>query len=75
MPTKNPRINVILEKGLYRAVADLAEFEGISKSMAIRDLVKEALELREDLALASMAEGRENTFSQDTALSHDQVWS
>lgn len=59
MPTKNPRLNVILEKGLYGAVADIAEKEGISKSMAIRDLVKEALELREDIALANIAEDRE----------------
>lgn len=74
MPTKNPRINVILEKGLYNAVADMAEQEGISKSMAIRDLVKEAMELREDVALAGIAEERENTFNPDNALSHDEVW-
>lgn len=75
MPTKNPRINVILEKGLYNAVADMAKQEGISKSMAIRDLVKEAMELREDVALAGIAEERENTFNPDNALSHDEVWS
>ena len=75
MPTKNPRLNVILEKGLYSAVTDMAEHEGISKSMAVRDLVKEALELREDVALAEMAEEREKTFNPDNALSHDEVWS
>jgi predicted DNA-binding protein len=74
MPTKNPRLNVILEKGLYSAVKDMAEHEGISKSMAVRDLVKEALELREDVALAGMAEEREKTFNPDNALSHDEVW-
>lgn len=52
----------------------MAKHEGISKSMAIRDLVKEALELREDVALAGMAEEREKTFNPDTALSHDEVW-
>ncbi len=75
MPSKHPRINVVLEHGLYRAVADLAEKEGISKSMAIRDLVKEAMELREDLALAEIAESREKTFDPDTVLSHEEVWS
>lgn len=75
MPTKNPRINVILEKGLYNAVAEMAKQEGISKSMAIRDLVKEAMELREDSLLAGIAEERENTFILDNALSHDEVWS
>jgi hypothetical protein len=52
----------------------MAEHEGISKSMAVRDLVKEALELREDVALAGMAEEREKTFNPDNALSHDEVW-
>ena len=74
MPTKNPRINVVLESGLYSAVSDFAKQEGISKSMAIRDLVKEAMELREDVALTALAEQRELTFNPDTALSHEQVW-
>jgi len=75
MPTKNPRINVALEKGLYNAVSELAEQEGISRSMAVRDLIKEAMEMREDLALAEMAEKREASFDSDTALSHDEIWS
>ncbi len=74
MPTKNPRINVVLENKLYSAVSDLAKQEGISKSMAIRDLVKEAMELREDIALTALAEERELTFNPDTALSHEEVW-
>lgn len=74
MPTKNPRINVVLESGLYSAVSDLAKQEGISKSMAIRDLVKEAMELREDVALTSLTKEREQTYNPDTALSHEEVW-
>ncbi len=74
MPTKNLRINVVLESGLYSAVCDLAKQEGISKSMAIRDLVKEAMELREDVALTALAEEREYTYTQDAALSHEEVW-
>ena len=52
MPAKNPSVNVVLEKPLYNALHDLAEDEGVSMSMLMRDLVKEALELREDRALA-----------------------
>lgn len=74
MPTKNPRLNVVLENSLYTAVVDISEQEGISKSMAIRELVKEALELREDVLLATLADERENTFNTDTSLSHDDVW-
>jgi predicted DNA-binding ribbon-helix-helix protein len=74
MPAKNPRINVVLEKPLYSALHKLAEDEGISMSMLMRDLVKEALEIREDQALADFAEQRENSFDRSNALSHEEVW-
>lgn len=54
MPTKNPRINVVLEKGLYSTINEMAANEGISMSLVMRDLVKEALEIREDIALLIM---------------------
>ncbi|WP_298269677.1 ribbon-helix-helix protein, CopG family [Geobacter sp.] len=74
MPAKNPRINVVLEKPLYNAIQDLAEDEGVSMSMLMRDLVKEALELREDRALAAFATEREKDFDRRKGLSHKDVW-
>lgn len=74
MPAKNPRINVVVEKPLYAALQDLAEDEGISLSMLMRDLVKEALEIREDRALTDFATEREEGFDRDQALSHEDVW-
>ena len=74
MPTKNPRINVVLEKPIYRSVRYLAEKEGISLSLKARDLIKEALELEEDIALALFAEKRERSFSKTKALKHSEVW-
>lgn len=74
MPTKNPRINVVLEKPLYSALHDLAEEQGLSLSMLMRDLVKEALELREDRALAEFAAEREEDFDRGKALTHEDVW-
>lgn len=74
MPAKNPRINVVLEKPLYNALHDLAEDEGVSMSMLMRDLVKEALEIREDRALADLATEREKTFDRGKALKHEEVW-
>lgn len=74
MPTKNPRINVVLDKELYHTVRDLAQNQGISMSLLMRDLVKEAVELREDQALAAMAQEREESFDQNRALSHGEVW-
>jgi hypothetical protein len=74
MPAKNPRVNVVLEKPLYSVLHRLAEDEGISMSMLMRDLVKEALEIREDQALADFAEQREDSFDRSKALSHEEVW-
>ena len=74
MPTTKPRINVILEDPLYETVEHLAKRDGMSLSMKVRDLVKEALEIREDIALTSFAEKREKTFRKSKSLKHDEVW-
>jgi len=74
MPTKNPRVNVVLEKSLYRTIENIAKRDGVSMSLKVRDLVKEALEIEEDIALSAFAESREKTFKKATALKHDKVW-
>ena len=74
MPTTKSRINVILEDPLYETIEQLAERDGVSLSMKVRDLVKEALEIREDIALTSFAEKREKTFRKSKSLKHDEVW-
>lgn len=75
MPTKNPRVNVVLETRLYEAVREIAARDNVSLSTKIRDLVREALEAGEDLALVRLAEEREATFDRQAALSHEQTWS
>lgn len=74
MPTKNPRINVVLEKPLYNSINRLAKKDGVSLSLKVRDLVKEALEIGEDTALAKFAEAREKTLKKSKALKHSEVW-
>lgn len=74
MPTKNPRVNVVLERPLYERIRRLAEKEEISLSLKIRDLIREAIEAQEDEALAEFAEERERTFLRSQALTHRQVW-
>jgi hypothetical protein len=74
MPTKNPRVNVVLEAPLFEAVSRLARKEGVSLSLKVRDLVREAVELYEDEYLSIVAEAREKTFSRSKGLSHDHVW-
>lgn len=74
MPAKNPRINVVLEEPLYNSIERLAKKEGVSLSLKVRDLVKEALEIEEDIALSRFAEAREKTFKKAKALRHSEVW-
>jgi predicted DNA-binding protein len=75
MPSKNPRINVVLDNNLYKNIQFLAETEGVSLSAKVKDLIKEALEVQEDLYLAAFAEEREKTWDKSTALTHDEIWS
>ena len=74
MPTKNPRINVALEKPIYSIIEKIAEQKGISMSMVTRDLIREALEIHEDAVLAEFAEAREATAHSKETLTHAEVW-
>jgi predicted DNA-binding protein len=75
MPTKNPRINVVLEEPLYQSIQYLAKKEGVSLSLKVRDLIREALETHEDILLSDFAETREVTFNRSKAVSHKETWS
>ena len=74
MPTKHPRLNVVLERPVYRSVERLAVRDGVSLSYKARDLIREALELHEDQYLAERAQERMATFVRSKALTHEQVW-
>jgi hypothetical protein len=74
MPAKNPRINVVLEKPLYEAIKKIAKKEGISISLKARDLLREALEIHEDMILGEIASEREKTFRREKALTHEEIW-
>jgi len=74
MPSQNPRINVVLDNSLYRKVQILAEKDKVSLSTKVRDLLKEALEIQEDIALSAFAEKREKTWNDLDALNHNDVW-
>lgn len=71
---KNSKMSIVIEEPIYTAIHDLAEKEGISMSRAARDLIKEALEIREDVVLAKFAEKRDKTFDRSKSLSHEKVW-
>ena len=59
MPTKNPRLNVVLDGELYEMIAKIAKQEGKSMSVVAKELMGDALEKHEDLLLSEMAMKRE----------------
>ena len=73
MPARNPRV-IVLEKPIYDIVGRIAREEGTSLSTVVRDLVKEAVEIRENIALTHLATDRERIFSRRRALSHKEIW-
>ncbi|CAN2041603.1 Toxin-antitoxin system, antitoxin component [Candidatus Magnetomoraceae bacterium gMMP-15] len=75
MPSTNPRINVQLDLMLYKNIRFLAKKDGVSLSAKVRELLKEASEIHEDIYLASFAEKREETWDESTSLNHEEVWS
>ncbi len=75
MPAKNPRINVVLDPRLFKNVQFLAEKDGVSLSTKVRDLLKDAMEIQEDIYLANIAERRENTLDVNEILTHEDTWS
>ena len=74
MPTKNPRINVALEKPIYSQVERMAQQRGLSLSMVPRDLVREALEIHEDAVLVRLADERIASMADRKTLTHTEVW-
>jgi hypothetical protein len=59
MPAKNARVNVGLERPVYDALGQLARRRGTLLSTTARDLLRDALAMHEDLALAEIAKERE----------------
>jgi len=74
MPSVNSRVNVVLEEPVYEGLRRWAKRDGVSLSLKVRDLVKDALEAEEDRSLAELANVREQTFDRSRAKTHSQTW-
>ena len=74
MPTKNPRLNVVLEPVVYDGLKKMARRFGVSLSLLARDLIKEALEMHEDIFWQKEARVRDKSFSYKKSLSHEELW-
>ncbi len=74
IPSNNPQLNVVLDKEVFEALDKISRKKGISRSLLARDLIKEALEIYEDIYWDKAAQKRDESFSLESSLSHDEVW-
>ncbi|HDD45375.1 MAG TPA: hypothetical protein ENG63_11040 [Candidatus Desulfofervidus auxilii] len=74
MANEQLRINVVFDRSLYTLIKEISERESISMSAVVRDLVREALELKEDVALTKFAEEREKDLKEEELMSHEEMW-
>lgn len=72
MPTKNPRINITVEDSIAGVLSSLAEHEHKSISSLAKELLLEALERREDMKLAAIAEIRD--IKKAKRIKHTDAW-
>jgi hypothetical protein len=73
MSTTMPRINVAFDRPTYEVLEDVSKTKHVSLSAVVAKLVKNALELSEDLALVHSAEKRLKTFRRGQALDTDAL--
>lgn len=72
MPTNNPRINITLDKASASELARLADIEDRTVASLAKELIFEALERREDLALSTLAISRDT--KKTKRVKHQDVW-
>ena len=72
MATKNPRLNITFEPEIVSLLTAIAKKEQRSISNVAKELVREALEKREDAALSALAE--ERIAKKEKIVSHDDAW-
>ena len=74
MPTLKPRLLVTLEPDLYKKVTTIARTNGVTLSLAARDLIREACEDIEEWGLVRLAKERLKTLPKKRLLSHKDFW-
>lgn len=72
MATKNPRINVALEKNTAQLLAKLAKQKRRSVSKLAQELILEALERQEDLYFSALADACDT--EKKPRIAHKDAW-
>ena len=72
MPTKNPRLNVVLDETLFSLLSRMAKKEDKSMSVVAKELIQQAVDRHEDMWLSDMAMKREAKSKK--TIKHDKAW-
>ena len=72
MSTKHPRLQITLDEQTNKLLILLAEKKSQSLSLTAAELIKQSLELQEDLYLSNIAGIRDQDGTQ--WLDHDDAW-
>ncbi len=73
MPTKNPRLMVVLDPPLYRWIKRKSKEDGVSLSLKVRDLIREAYEMYENSYWSREGERRLAAFDRKKAVTHEML--
>ena len=73
MPTKNPRLNVVIDKNTEELLSLLSKKRDMSKSALAKELIEKAIELEEDFYLIEIAENRKKTL-KNNLISEKDFW-
>lgn len=69
---KNPRVNVTLEDTTVSLLTNMAQTSNKSVACIARELIHEALEIREDIYLSKLAEKLD--VEGDKSYTHAEAW-
>lgn len=76
MPTKKPRCNITFDPSEINILSTLAKKGRKSISSVAKELILEALERHEDMALSALADRREEEAERksEETVSHEDAW-
>ena len=74
MPIKSSRLTPTVDEEILKILERTTSERGKSLSQTARELLEVALTLYEDIGLSELAEERIKTLSEESALSHEEVW-
>ncbi len=72
MPTKDPRVNIVLDKATRDALAALAAARAMTLSSTAADLIRDALEVQEDVYFSRLAAARRE--EKCASVTHELAW-